>query len=297
MKTTVLILGSSGFLGSQLLRYFSERGDRCVGYARSPKCISEKSLSHFEGDVAEEAQWPGQKIVINCVAISSIEKCATNPDLAWEMNVRFASRIAAVCRSVGLPLAHISTDGLFKSSGALGPHYFSKEDIADPVSEYGRTKLAAEIELKNIGWGHICRLSFVGRESHSSRGLISFLARQVRRKEKTIGYADVWFNPLHIVQVVQSIDVLLKAGGGYSLNQFGSYPAMTKHEFLIQVIEAANLNFPVQSGMRCDLDGAPNAPFDQSLQSDLQFSAKEMICLAAADLRFELGLVDRRDYL
>ena len=67
---------------------------------------------------------------------------ATHNGSVYALNANFPGRLAAVCHERNTYLVHISTDYVF--DGAQGARAYREEDVPNPLSWYGQTKLAGE---------------------------------------------------------------------------------------------------------------------------------------------------------
>jgi len=82
-------------------------------------------------------------VVINCAAITAVDLCETEIDLAYSVNALAVRHLAEGCRETGAHLASVSTDYVFDGT-KVGP--YNEWDDPCPVSVYGRSKLAGERE-------------------------------------------------------------------------------------------------------------------------------------------------------
>ena len=80
-------------------------------------------------------------IIINTVALTNVDICESDPDLAYTLNVKSARYAAISAKTLGAKLVHISTDQLFEGERAN----LTEEDSPCPINVYGRTKRQAEI--------------------------------------------------------------------------------------------------------------------------------------------------------
>ena len=80
--------------------------------------------------------------IINCAAYTNVDKCETEPDLAYKINAVGARNLAIAASDVGAKLVHISTDYVFP--GDVSAHPLTEFDQVNPKSMYGATKLAGE---------------------------------------------------------------------------------------------------------------------------------------------------------
>jgi dTDP-4-dehydrorhamnose reductase len=85
----------------------------------------------------------GPDVVINCAALTAVDDCESEVDLAYNVNAMAVRNLAEGCRRVGAHLTTISTDYVFDGTKD-GPYV--EWDPPCPVSVYGASKLAGEIE-------------------------------------------------------------------------------------------------------------------------------------------------------
>ncbi len=80
--------------------------------------------------------------IINCAAYTNVDKCETEPELAYKINAIGARNMAIAASDAGAKLVHISTDYVFQGSVSKRP--LTEFDTPGPKSMYGATKLAGE---------------------------------------------------------------------------------------------------------------------------------------------------------
>lgn len=86
-------------------------------------------------------------LVINCAAYTNVDACESNVDLAFKINALGPRNLAIISNEIGAKLAHVSTDYVFNGEGTAP---FKEYDKTEPVSVYGKTKLAGENFVKEI---------------------------------------------------------------------------------------------------------------------------------------------------
>ena len=80
-------------------------------------------------------------VIINCAAYTNVDGCETNEETAFKANAIGPKNLAVAAETVDAKLIHISTDYVFNGCGTRP---YVEEDAPDPVSAYGRTKMAGE---------------------------------------------------------------------------------------------------------------------------------------------------------
>jgi dTDP-4-dehydrorhamnose reductase len=97
--------------------------------------------------------------VIHCAAFTAVDRCETEPDLAFRANALAPRWVAEACRRFDAHLVHLSTDYVF--DGAK-PEPYVEWDRPNPLSAYGRSKLAGEQEaLDGLPGATVVRTSWV----------------------------------------------------------------------------------------------------------------------------------------
>lgn len=79
--------------------------------------------------------------VINAAAYNLVDKAESEPDVAMRINSDGPAALARICRREGLPFIHMSTDLVFDGTK---PGPYVETDTPNPLSAYGRSKLAGE---------------------------------------------------------------------------------------------------------------------------------------------------------
>jgi dTDP-4-dehydrorhamnose reductase len=110
-------------------------------------------------------------VAVNCIGIVKQSEAARDAAGMDRVNARFPHELAAACAAREVRLIHVSTDCVF--SGRRGR--YTEDDVPDPVDEYGRSKLAGEVDGPGVV---TLRASMVGRELGTSNGLLEWFLSQ-----------------------------------------------------------------------------------------------------------------------
>lgn len=138
---TALVIGASGQVGRHVAQALRDRGWRVVGTGNTRAGPGFLSLDH--GDEASIRRIIGEVRPALCVvsaALTNVERCEGEPELAEALNARSPAAAAEACRSHGGRTIYLSTEYVF--DGTAGP--YAEDDAVCPISVYGRTKLAGE---------------------------------------------------------------------------------------------------------------------------------------------------------
>ena len=138
----VLILGSKGTLGCQLMKLYPEG----VGWDRED--VDVLDWPSLGARIAGLGYIPSA--VVNCIAFNDVDGAEDRPEQAFALNGIFPGKLAELTRQMGIPLVHYSTNYVF--DGAAGE--YSEADEPNPLSAYGRSKLRGERLVAESGGRH-----------------------------------------------------------------------------------------------------------------------------------------------
>ena len=242
MKKKLLIIGGSGLLGINWA--YIVRDDFEVFLALHNRNISldgvetEKISIESIETLFEDLNRIMPDIVVNAASLTSVEACEKNFNKAKEVNTDAASNIAIVCEELKIKLIHISSDHIFSGKNQYSDEYCE----ANPLNNYARTKYQAEIEVKNSNPSSlIIRTNFYGWGTSYRHSFSDLIINNLRNNLQVHLFADVFFTPMLIDELVSSINELI------GLNQWGIFNVvgsdrLSKFEFGLKVADCFGLN-------------------------------------------------------
>lgn len=136
----VLITGSNGMLGHDLINALKERHDLIPTTSKTLDITDKKQTIDYIRDKKPD-------IVINSAAYTDVDGCEENRELAYSVNGEGVRNLALACRDIDCPLVHISTDYVFDGS-ATEP--IREDGEIGPISVYGKSKLEGEEAIQEI---------------------------------------------------------------------------------------------------------------------------------------------------
>lgn len=156
----LLITGANGQLGSELLRLLP---DALAATSAVLDITDEDKVRDFIFENKVDT-------IINCAAYTAVDKAEDEPELAAAVNEKGVFNLARNCQR----LIHISTDYVFDGKSCRP---YAEEDLTNPLSVYGKTKLAGEIAaLDNALSCVVIRTSWL----YSSLGEANFVRTMLR---------------------------------------------------------------------------------------------------------------------
>lgn len=144
MKLKILITGGNGMLGRTLDKALRADGHDIV-IADLPGWDITKDDELIAKTAAEKPD-----VVIHCAAMTKVDDCETNRELAFRLNEEGSRNVALAAKACGARLFAISTDYVFSGEPPREPWAWSETDIPRPRTVYGASKFAGEQMIQMI---------------------------------------------------------------------------------------------------------------------------------------------------
>lgn len=147
----VLVFGRHGQVATEIIR-------RSAGAVVTSMSRNDADFLRSD-DCAAVVRWAEADIIINASAYTNVDGAEDEPHKAMMINGETPGAIARAAAKRDVPFIHISTDYVF--NGAEGRPW-CEDDPVEPLSSYGRSKLAGEQAVAAAGGEHaILRTSWV----------------------------------------------------------------------------------------------------------------------------------------
>lgn len=152
-KNNVLITGCAGFIGGHALDSFLDNGCEVIGvdkmtYAANPSTVEPREgFTFYKEDVCDTeamkniAEKHNVDYIIHFAAESHVDNSIKGDNCFIDSNITGTKSLMEVCKSLSIPICHISTDEVY---GPIADGSFSEDDKLSPQNFYSATKAAAE---------------------------------------------------------------------------------------------------------------------------------------------------------
>lgn len=236
----VLVLGGAGFLGSH---FVSSLGKRAI--AHTTKSFYTETEINFQPMIFRNNEKDEIKVflekqncgtIINCTALADIEKCESDPELAYWVNSELPGFLSSISKSLDSKFIHISTDAVFDGASS----FRTERDNPSPLSVYGKSKWNGEqLVLENNPQSMVTRVNFFG-QSNNKPSLFNFFYDSLISRKTALGFTDVFFTPLYADDLVNVVMELLNLGASGLLHVVGN-ERISKFDFGTLIAEIFDL--------------------------------------------------------
>jgi len=225
----VLITGSNGLLGQKLLHKL--RKDTSVEFIATS--IGDNRVSEKEGykylslditsksDVENIIYSEKPDVIINTAAMTNVDACEDNKQECDALNVDAVKYLSDCAIEINAHLVHISTDFIF--DGENGP--YSEDDIPNPLSYYGLSKLKSETLLleSSCKWTVLRTIIVFGVAENLSKGNLILWAKGALEKGDPLNIIDDQFRAPTLAEDLADACVL-----SFQKRKYGIYNASGK---------------------------------------------------------------------
>lgn len=142
----VLVTGARGQLGSDVVTELERRSaerTRSRGFEVIASDVPELDITDRDTVMTAFSTYE-PSLVLHLAAFTAVDACETERDRAWSVNALGTRHVVEAARLVGAHVTYLSTDYVF--DGTLDRPY-TEWDEPNPLSMYGRSKLAGEHEI------------------------------------------------------------------------------------------------------------------------------------------------------
>ena len=209
----ICIIGGSGVIGSKMLQFFSKNGHEVIATYNTHKILNFSKCCQLDitnlDPTINFLEKNNPEIIIHSSAITNIDLCETNKELANSVNIKGTKNIIEGCKKIKGKLIYLSTSYVFDGKK---DEYFEDEE---PTSStyYGFTKLKGENAVKNSGLAHLILRTDQpycwtekGQHTNSVLRVIETL-----RAGKVLNEIEDWYNtPTYVPDLVLATSELIK---------------------------------------------------------------------------------------
>jgi dTDP-4-dehydrorhamnose reductase len=197
----MLITGANGLLGKEITRYFSK------GYKVLPTDLAECDVTSAKECMRVVGGFRPE-VVVHCAAYTDVDRAEREKEAAFTLNADGTRNMALACREHRSLLVTFSTDYVF--DGASERPY-AEDDPVDPLSVYGRSKLAAEEAVREVAPDFLLLRTQWLFGAHGRSFITSILERAERGEECRV-VSDQKGTPTYTRDLADAVRRLLDTG-------------------------------------------------------------------------------------
>jgi dTDP-4-dehydrorhamnose reductase len=241
-KLKIFITGGSGLLGCALAFELVKKHEVIIGYHHNYIEIKNDRYSSTNIDICNInslriIERVSPDVVIHTAALTDLEFCEKNPEIAYKINVEGTKNILQTVKDCNTKLVFICTDYIF--DGKKGN--YSEADKPNPVSTYAKTKLQGEELIKKDYDDFISIRTSLYGWSPNKLSFASWIINSLKKNERISVLSDQISSMLFTNDLANILNKMLE----YDLR--GTYNVVSsdytsKYNFALKIAEIFGLN-------------------------------------------------------
>lgn len=253
----IMITGASGQLGLALLRLLKEKA-QCELFRTDT--VSNDATGVQALDITDEAKVKAYvddikpDIILNCAAMTAVDLCETEQDMAYRINALGPKYLAQAAESTGAKLVHVSTDYVFDGQAATP---YTEDAVTNPTSVYGRTKQAGDEFVQQY-----CRKYYILRTAWvygEGKNFVKTMLRLAETGNKIRVVSDQYGTPTSALELARVITFLMET------EEYGVYHATCEgstnwYDFALTIFREAGKSVEVEAISSSEYQAAAKRP-------------------------------------
>jgi len=238
----ILITGANGQLGQAIRRLAGQ-------YPAFGFYFTDVEVLDICNPEAVEACMVENRIayIVNCAAYTAVDLAEKEEDKAFGINCLAVRNLGDAARKHGAKVIHLSTDYVFDGTSCRP---YREEDKANPLSAYGRTKLAGEQALRNACPGSvIIRTAWL--YSQSGHNFVNTMLRLSKERKEIAVVCDQAGTPTYAGDLASAILTILDAsekGAFYpGIYHFSNEGVCSWYDFALKIMELAKADCRIKA--------------------------------------------------
>lgn len=250
-------------MGSKVAEIAIQKGYEVFsGYAHSePEHGVVVKFDLMDGSCVEDAVRASRPdVIIHTAALTDVDLCETNRELAYRMNILGTKILAKAAREAEAFIIYTSTDYVF--DGSRGK--YREDDVTDPVNYYGYSKLLGESYCTAVA--RPCVI-YGSRPASGKVNFVLWLLERLKRGETAKVVSDQYITPTLSTNLAEMVLELAKKRleGIYHL---AGATRISRYDFAAKIARTFGLDedLIIKSRMS-EMRWAARRPVDSSLDT------------------------------
>jgi len=236
-----LVTGSAGLVGQNVVRDLVKQNHEVYSIYHDEKPTDGIPVSLDLADL-EKIKQIMQKIkpdiVIHLAAMTNVDLCETEKELAHTLNAKSTETLAKEAAKINAFFVYVSTDYVFDGKKGMT----NEDDIPNPLGYYGKTKLEGEMSLNNLASSWAIARTSTPFGIHSKKKSFPLWVKENLESNKEIKVlTDQYTSPTYVPNLSKMIiEIATKQINGI-IHLAGS-TRISRYDFAVMIAEKFGLD-------------------------------------------------------
>jgi dTDP-4-dehydrorhamnose reductase len=242
MPEKILVTGANGLLGQKVVEIFKRESEyellSCDLVGNEKDGLTLDITDHQK--VMDVVGTYKPSVIINAAAFTNVDLAETEKETAYKINATAVGYLAEAANVFDAKLIHISTDYVFDGKNGN----YSEESLPNPISYYGKSKLAGENLVKSKLQDHaIIRTQVLyGFGRNIKKNFVMWVVERLGKRESIRIVDDQIGNPTLVDELAFAVlKVCQKNAVG--LYHVSGFETISRYEFASRIAGVFGLDF------------------------------------------------------
>ena len=264
-----LVTGSTGLVGSQVIQDLKKQNHTVYSCYHIEKPIHgipiQLDLTDNE-KIIQTLQEINPDRIIHLAAMTNVELCETEKDMAIILNVKSTETLAKQDAKQNIFFVYVSTDYVFDGQQGMK----KENDATNPLGFYGKSKLEGELSLNNLvsGWC-IARTSTLFGVHQTKKSFPLWIKENLESKKEISVLVDQFTSPTYVPNLSKMlIEIATRKITG--IIHLAGASRISRYEFAELISDILNLDKSLLKPAKVDeMNWNAKRPKDSSLDVSL----------------------------
>jgi len=264
-----LVTGSTGLVGSQVIQDLKKQNHTVYSCYHIEKPIHgipiQLDLTDNE-KIIQTLQEINPDRIIHLAAMTNVELCETEKDMAIILNVKSTETLAKQAAKQNIFFVYVSTDYVFDGQQGMK----KENDATNPLGFYGKSKLEGELSLNNLvsGWC-IARTSTLFGVHQTKKSFPLWIKENLESKKEISVLVDQFTSPTYVPNLSKMlIEIATRKITG--IIHLAGASRISRYEFAELISDILNLDKSLLKPAKVDeMNWNAKRPKDSSLDVSL----------------------------
>ncbi len=238
----ILVTGARGVLGTDLCAIFAEE------YQIKATDIEDMDVRRRDivSDVVSQFR---PEMIIHLTALTDVDACERNPDVAFQTNTIGTQNVALVCQQFDIPMVYVSTISVFDGTK---PEAYTEYDTPNPQSYYSRSKYQGELIVQSLlRKYYIVRAGWMFGGGKRDKKFVAKIIELAQTRSSLKVVNDKFGSPIYTRDFAEAIKRIITTGQYGVFHAVNTGGPVSRFEIAQAILQFANITscelFPVCS--------------------------------------------------
>jgi len=256
----IAVVGASGRLGAVLASDMAAAGHEVSALTRADLEITDTARANrVLGALRPDA-------IVNACAYNAVDGAETDPDAAYRVNAVGPAILAAIARDQDAVLVHYSSDFVFDG---MNREPYVEDDITNPLSVYGASKLAGELEVRRVPRHFVLRVAsvFGGVGVRGHVATIDYFVQSLLQGRVVRAAVDRTVTPTFVPDATRATLALLEGPTPYGLYHCVNGESAAWFEVAREIAQILGVDSPIEPASAAGATKGARRPLHAALSN------------------------------